>query len=102
MGVLPLFVHKHQNERQREQSQDASCYGQGHWHSAWGSNRETELKKEKGITGRPSLGDEAQNKVMYLQMVWDPRRCNLGIHFSLERKNKYIISNIEYIICMAC
>ena len=42
MGAVPLFVHKHQNKRQGEQSQDAGCYGQCHWHRAWGSNRETE------------------------------------------------------------
>lgn len=42
LAVLPLFVHKHQDKRQSEQSHDAGCYGQGHWHSAWGRNRETE------------------------------------------------------------
>lgn len=32
VGALSLLVHKHQDERQSEQSQDAGCYGQGHCH----------------------------------------------------------------------
>lgn len=40
MDVLPLLVHKQQDERQGEQSQDAGCDGQRHWNGAWGGSRE--------------------------------------------------------------
>lgn len=40
MDVLPLFVHKQQDEGQREQSQDAGCDGQSHWYGAWRIARE--------------------------------------------------------------
>lgn len=52
MDVLPLFVHKQQDEGQREQSQDAGCDGQSHWYGAWRIARE---KVRVAFTGQTDL-----------------------------------------------
>lgn len=49
LGVLPLSVDEHQNKRQGKQSQDAGPHGQGHWHGAWGSNKQTPLNEESTL-----------------------------------------------------